>query len=371
MTRFNAPFGGKTANDRTNLDQAGMLARLLNTHRVASSATIAPTAVRNEYLESGHSFTVGKGVRFNGTNWVLADGTGAQSSHADGIVSAVAGDWFELTSAGLVRGLSGLTAGTVYYLDASGALTTTATAQKIGRAITTTELLVDACFTPSTSRGSELANNTYTSGSGSTSINASTAWVYVRVVGGGGGGAGGSTDSVSPQRERGGGGGASGEVLHLFFDGKPSSLSYVVGGGGAGGGSGSNGTNGTSSSVTINGSVTLEALGGNGGVSSATGTNSGMGGVGGTTGGGTRPFGWGSVGSLNFLAIPIPNAAGMPSRLKTLTQSITGTYPVSFTSEGGRGGANGTSRGSGGDGADSGTSGSSGGGGSVDVVQFG
>jgi hypothetical protein len=81
-----------------------------------------------EISQSGHGLTVGNVVRFNGTNYVKAQADSATNAEVVGIVSDVADvNTFTVTFVGYVSGLSGLVAGTVYFLsDASaGALTAT------------------------------------------------------------------------------------------------------------------------------------------------------------------------------------------------------------------------------------------------------
>lgn len=79
-----------------------------------------------DIAQAGHGFTVGKVVYLNGTTYTLADKDSEATAEAVGIVSDVADtDNFTLLNVGYVSGLSGLTAGTVYFLGDSGALTAT------------------------------------------------------------------------------------------------------------------------------------------------------------------------------------------------------------------------------------------------------
>ena len=77
--------------------------------------------------QAGHGFAVGDVVRLNGTTYVKAKADTQTNAEAVGLVSAIAGDDFTLTVVGLVTGLSGLSAGSVYYLSelTAGLLTTT------------------------------------------------------------------------------------------------------------------------------------------------------------------------------------------------------------------------------------------------------
>ncbi len=95
-----------------------------------TGATGATGAGSSSYpiAQTGHGLVVGDVVRFNGTNYVKAQANSAANAEVVGIVSAVAGvNNFTLTVIGQVTGLSGLTAGTTYFLSpsSSGALTAT------------------------------------------------------------------------------------------------------------------------------------------------------------------------------------------------------------------------------------------------------
>ena len=76
---------------------------------------------------SSHGFSVGNVLYHNGTTYALADADAAATAEVVGIVSAVAdANNFTLALGGAVTGLSGLTAGTVYFLSGTpGALTAT------------------------------------------------------------------------------------------------------------------------------------------------------------------------------------------------------------------------------------------------------
>lgn len=79
--------------------------------------------------QAAHGFAVGDVVYLNSTTYTKAIATSTAAAEAVGIVSAVAdADNFSLLMEGYITGLSGLTAGTVYYLSDSvaGALTATA-----------------------------------------------------------------------------------------------------------------------------------------------------------------------------------------------------------------------------------------------------
>ncbi len=79
--------------------------------------------------QTGHGLAVKNPVRHNGTAWVKSQADTAANAVVGGLVVAVINaDLFVLATGGYVAGLSGLTAGSVHYLDATtaGALTTTA-----------------------------------------------------------------------------------------------------------------------------------------------------------------------------------------------------------------------------------------------------
>lgn len=100
----------------------------------SNGATSAPSwqsddvTVSFDVNQTTHGFSVGDWVRHNGTSYTEAQADTAANAESVGIVSAVADvDNFTLTQVGHVTGLSGLTAGTVYFLDPSTAGAQTAT----------------------------------------------------------------------------------------------------------------------------------------------------------------------------------------------------------------------------------------------------
>lgn len=105
--------------------------------------------------QTAHGLSVGQVVRFNGTNYVTALADSVVDAEVVGIVSAVASaNAFTLTTAGLVTGLTGLTAGSTYFLDTAtaGNLSTTdpnvsgsagQVSKPLGNAISTTALIFD------------------------------------------------------------------------------------------------------------------------------------------------------------------------------------------------------------------------------------
>jgi len=85
-------------------------------------------AVEKEITQNSHGFSVGNVLYLNGATYALADSDADATSDVIGIVSAVADtNTFTLTTVGHVTGLSGLTAGSTYFLSGTaGALTDTA-----------------------------------------------------------------------------------------------------------------------------------------------------------------------------------------------------------------------------------------------------
>lgn len=117
--------------------------------------------VTKTVTQSSHGFVVGDVLKLSGTTYAKAKADSSANAEVVGIVSAVGGvNTFTLTMGGEVTGLSGLTAGTVYFLDPSTAGAITATepstagqiSKPIGVANTTTSILYINM------RGSEVAN---------------------------------------------------------------------------------------------------------------------------------------------------------------------------------------------------------------------
>ena len=87
----------------------------------------APSATTKSITQAAHGFTVGQWLYLNGTTYTLTDADAALSADSVGVVSSVTDvNNFTLISGGYVTGLSGLTAGSRYYLSqTAGAITTT------------------------------------------------------------------------------------------------------------------------------------------------------------------------------------------------------------------------------------------------------
>lgn len=93
-----------------------------------SGDTITASCTSATFTQIGHGFSVGDVVRFDSvSDWVKAQADTGANADVFGVVSVVAGNNFTVVSDGNIAGLSGLTAGAVYYLSAStaGVLTDT------------------------------------------------------------------------------------------------------------------------------------------------------------------------------------------------------------------------------------------------------
>lgn len=81
---------------------------------------------RRVITQATHGFTAGQLLYHNGTSYVVADKDDAATAEVIGIVEAsVDTNTFVLVTGGYINTLSGLTAGTVYFLGDAGALTAT------------------------------------------------------------------------------------------------------------------------------------------------------------------------------------------------------------------------------------------------------
>lgn len=94
----------------------------------ASVSIPSGSATTRSIAQASHGFAVGEIVRLNGTSYTKAQADAAANAEAAGMVSAVVdANNFTLTTGGYVSGLSGLTAGEIYFLSTAtpGAMTTT------------------------------------------------------------------------------------------------------------------------------------------------------------------------------------------------------------------------------------------------------
>ncbi len=95
---------------------------------LADLPTLSTSALTDAITQTSHGLVVGNVVRFNGTNYVTAKADSATDAEVAGIVTAVAGvNDFTLLTSGFINTLSGLVAGTTYFLDPSTAGLLTAT----------------------------------------------------------------------------------------------------------------------------------------------------------------------------------------------------------------------------------------------------
>lgn len=97
------------------------------------NAGLVPIAVSGPTLgtsiaQTAHGLAVGNVIRFNGTNYVKAQGDTAANAEVVGVVASVPNaNTFTFVATGYITGLSSLTAGSVYFLSSAtaGLLTTT------------------------------------------------------------------------------------------------------------------------------------------------------------------------------------------------------------------------------------------------------
>lgn len=97
----------------------------MTTNNAANIAATIGTQIINQVA---HGFAVGNFLYLNGSTYTKAIATSAAASQVIGVViKSIDADNFILQSNGIVAGLSGLTAGTLYYLSGSSAGAITAT----------------------------------------------------------------------------------------------------------------------------------------------------------------------------------------------------------------------------------------------------
>lgn len=115
------PVNDGDANQVLSTDGSGVLSW-------ATAGGGSGAALEKSINQTTHGLSVGNVVRFNGTNYVKAQADSESNAEAVGVVSAVADvDNFTLLMSGYISTLSGLSAGSVYFLSDStaGLLTTT------------------------------------------------------------------------------------------------------------------------------------------------------------------------------------------------------------------------------------------------------
>lgn len=109
----------------------------------AGTTTLSSTS--RSITQATHGFSVGNVLRHNGTIYVTAQANSVVNAESIGIVSEVTDtDTFVLTTEGYVSGLSGLTAGTVYFLSDTSAGAITATQPTDSTDVVKPQLIADS-----------------------------------------------------------------------------------------------------------------------------------------------------------------------------------------------------------------------------------
>jgi len=99
----------------------------------------------HQVTQVGHSFSIGQAVYLNGSTYALAQANAANTAETVGVVTDVlSANMFQVTELGYTIGLSGLSAGTVYFLSDSVAGSLTATEPTILGSISKPMLLADS-----------------------------------------------------------------------------------------------------------------------------------------------------------------------------------------------------------------------------------
>lgn len=141
--------GPAMTNPTANTQTAGDNSTKLATTAFVTTAIAAVGSNLYKITQTSHGFTVGQILIYNGTAYVLAKADTADDAEVIGIVATVIdANNFILQIAGEVTGLSGLTAGTTYFLSDATAGLLTATvptangsiSKPLGIAVSTTAL---------------------------------------------------------------------------------------------------------------------------------------------------------------------------------------------------------------------------------------
>lgn len=141
--------GPAMTNPTANTQTAGDNSTKLATTAFVTTAVAAVGSNLYKITQTSHGFTVGQILIYNGTAYVLAKADTADDAEVIGIVATVIdANNFILQIAGEVTGLSGLTAGTTYFLSdvTAGLLTATvptangSISKPLGIAVSTTVL---------------------------------------------------------------------------------------------------------------------------------------------------------------------------------------------------------------------------------------
>jgi hypothetical protein len=103
------------------------------------------SALTDSITQTAHGFSVQQAVYYTGSAYALAKADSTNTSDVIGIVSSVTNaNVFVITTAGRITGLSGLTAGTAYFLDDSTAGALTATAPTASNHVSKPLLIADS-----------------------------------------------------------------------------------------------------------------------------------------------------------------------------------------------------------------------------------
>lgn len=81
----------------------------------------AGPSIKETITQAGHGFAAGNSLKFAGGVWAKAQANSAANAEFLGMVESVSGDDFTVVYGGRITGLSGLTANTLYFLDAATA----------------------------------------------------------------------------------------------------------------------------------------------------------------------------------------------------------------------------------------------------------
>jgi hypothetical protein len=122
-TAVSAPAGSLLLNETS-----GSLYRKTDAGSSTNWTLVGSGGTTNYITQSSHGFVVGDVLYYTGSTYAKAKADADSTSEVVGVVSEVTTtDKFILTSAGFVSGLSGLTAGSTYFLSSTsaGAITTT------------------------------------------------------------------------------------------------------------------------------------------------------------------------------------------------------------------------------------------------------
>ncbi len=241
----------------TNISTGTLAAARVATLNQNTTGTSASAPTVSEAITQSNSFSVGNVIYFNGSSYVLAKSDAASTAEVTGIVSAATGSNFTVVYSGRINGLSGLTAGQVYFLSDStaGLLTTTepTTATHVSRPILDASSATSGIVLPfrgaviSAAAATPVVSVKTQTFSATGTYTPSTGMLYceVELVGGGAGG-GGCASSAATAASGGGGGGISGKNTAAGNNGTGfgsggSGASQANNGGAAAGGNGTAG----------------------------------------------------------------------------------------------------------------------------------